>query len=240
MPPRRLAGYGLVALTALAFGFLVAAQLRAQLLTPTNAVARSQALVRTVSDLERQNQDYRAQIAALRGANDALEMDAARRSEATRKLRSQVDDLRQRAGLTPLHGPGVSVDVVSGRPGAAAQPESPWLVGFQDVQDVVQLLYEGGAEGVAVNGRRITPASSFAGAGMAVVIDQGPPVTSPFHVVAVGDRNQMEQLLSDPSRLGDLRNRQRQYGIRLAWAGSPDEALPAYDLAVQATYARPS
>lgn len=240
MPARRLAGYGLVALTALAFGFLVAAQLRTQLLTPSNAVARNQALIRTVGDLEKQNADYRTQIGALRGANDALEAEAARRSDATQRLRGEVDDLRLRAGLTQLHGPGVSVDLVSGRPGAVPDLQSAWLVNFQDIQDVVQVLYEGGAEGVAVNGRRITPASSFAGSGMAVVIDQGPPITSPFHVVAIGDRNQMEQVLNDPSRLGDLRNRQRQYGLQLSWSGSPDLTLPAYDLAVQVSYARAS
>ena len=239
MPARRLAGFGLVALTALAFGFLVAAQLRAQILTPTNAVARNQALVRTVNNLARQNDDYRGQIGALRSATDGLEAEAARRSEATQRLRSQVDDLRLRAGLTPLHGPGVTVELVSGRPGAAPEGQSGWLVGFQDIQDVVQVLFEGGAEGVAVNGHRITPASAFAGSGMAVVIDQA-PVTSPFHVAAVGNRNQMEQLLNDPSRLGDLRNRQRQYGIQLSWSGSPDLSLPAYDLAVQSGYAHAS
>lgn len=238
MPPRRLAGYGLVALTALAFGFLVAVQLRAQLLTPSNVVGRNQALVRTVSDLEKQNGDYRAQIAGLRATNDALEAQAAQGSETTRRLRGEVDDLRARGGLTPLHGPGVRVALVSGRGGAAPPANGAWLVGFQDIQDVVQVLFEGGAEGVAVNGRRLTPASSFSGSGLAVVIDQGPPLTSPFEVTAVGNRNLMEQVLSDPSRLGDLRNRQRQYGVELSWSGSPDLSLPAFDLAVQASYAR--
>lgn len=240
MTRRRLSGYALVAVTSLVFGFLGAAQLRAQLLTPSNTLARNQALVRTVSDLERQNAGYRSQITSLRGQDDALEAEAAQRSASTLQLQSQVADLRMRAGLTALHGPGVSVDLAGGRPGAAPATQSGWTIDFQDVEDVVQALYAGGAEGVSVNGRRITPASSFAGSGTAVVIDSGPPMSGSFHVVAIGNRNGMEQELADPSVLGDLRNRQRLYGVQLSWTGSPDLSLPAYDLSLEVTYARPT
>jgi uncharacterized protein YlxW (UPF0749 family) len=237
---RPLAGYALVALTAFVFGFLLAAQLRTQLLIPGNGVARNQALVRTVLDLEKQNAQYRSEIGGARSQLASLEADAARRSEATRRLEQEVVGLREQGGLTALHGPGVAISLASGRPGAAPQAQSAWLVNFQDIEDVVQVLFAGGAEGVAVNGRRITPATSFAGSGAAVVIDQGPPLAAPYRVAAVGNRGQMEQLLNDPSLLGDLRNRQRLYGLQLAWAGSPDLSLPAYDAAVQVTYARAS
>ncbi len=237
---RRLAGYALVSLTALVFGFLLAAQLRAQLLIPGNSVARNQALVRTVMDLEKQNGQYRSAIGAVRGQLDSLEADAARRSDSTRRLEQEVAGLRAQGGLTALHGPGVAISLASGRPGAEPLGESAWLVNFQDIEDVVQVLFAGGAEGVAVNGRRITPASSFAGSAATVVIDQGPPLTPPYRVAAVGNRTQMEQILNDPSRLGDLRNRQRLYGVQISWTGSPELSLPAYDAAVQVTYAHAS
>jgi uncharacterized protein YlxW (UPF0749 family) len=73
-----------------------------------------------------------------------------------------------------------------------------------------------------------------------VVIDQGNPLSSPFHVMAVGTRNQMEQLLSDPSTLGDLRNRQHRFGVTLTFQGSPDLTLPAYDSALDTSFAHPS
>lgn len=236
MPFRRAAGYALVAATALAFGFLLAAQLRAQLLTPSNTLARNQALVRTVQDLDRQNSDYRVQIASARGDVGSLEAQAAARSDAARRAQQQVAGLREQTGLTALHGPGVAVTLANGRAGATPAPRA-WTINFQDIQDVVQVLYAGGAEGVAVNGRRLTPASYFAGSGTEVVIDQGPPLSSPFRVVAVGNRAQMEQLLSDASYLGDLRNRQRLYGLQLTWSGSPEQTLPAYDAALDVAYA---
>src|SRR6185312_12676588 len=118
MPRRqRLLSLVVVAAVAIATGFLVAGQVKAQLLTPTNQVARYQALVRSVQDLEQTNEDLRAKIASLRAQINALEADAAQRSATTQALQDQVADLRAHAGLTALHGPGVKVDLGNGIPG---------------------------------------------------------------------------------------------------------------------------
>lgn len=239
MAARGPAIYALIAATALAFGFFFAAQLRVQLITPGNRVERNQALVRTVQDLERTNDSDRRRITELRAEIAALETEASQRSEATRRLQDEVAMLRAHAGITPLHGPGVTVEVSNGKPVASDQGQAGYLVTFQDVQDVVHVLFAGGAEGVTVNGRRISPLSSYHGTAGTVVIDQGPPLVSPFRVRAVGNRGQMEQLLGDPSKLGDLRFRQRQYGIQFTWSGSPEISLPAYDSGLEAAHARP-
>jgi uncharacterized protein YlxW (UPF0749 family) len=177
--------------------------------------------------------DARRRIATLRSQIDALESDAASRSAATQALQNQVADLRAHAGLTPMHGPGVEVDLASGIPGPDTGGATGYLVNFQDVQDVVNLLFAQGAEGVAVNGRRITPLTSYSGSAGEVVIDQGPPLSSPIKVVAVGDRNRMFAALDDAAALPDIRARQVQFQLRVSFFGSPDLALPAYDSSLQ-------
>ena len=72
MSPRRLASLALVALVALVTGFVLADQIRTQLLTPSNQVARYQALLRNVQELESTNAGYRRQIAQLRSEIDTL------------------------------------------------------------------------------------------------------------------------------------------------------------------------
>jgi uncharacterized protein YlxW (UPF0749 family) len=218
-----------VAVVALATGFLVAGQVKVQLLTPSNQVARYQALVRSVQELEATNADSRQKIAILRSQIDALEAVAAQRSAATQALQSQVADLRAHAGLTRLHGPGVEVDLANGVPGPDAGVQAGYLVNFKDVQDLVNLLFAQGAEGIAVNGRRITPLSAFSGAQGQVVIDQGPAVTSPIKVFAVGDRIRMEAALNDPSALPDIRAREVQFQLQISFRGAPDLVLPAFD-----------
>jgi uncharacterized protein YlxW (UPF0749 family) len=240
MNVRRTGAYVLVAATALAFGFLLATQVRTGLVVPGNRVARSEALVRTVHDLEKTNTQRRAQIAQLRSQIDGLESQAAQRSESARRLQAEVAELRAHAGGTAMRGPGVRVDIASGRPGNGPPGTTGYLVNFEDVQDVVNLLFAGGAEGVAVNGHRISPLSSFMGSGSTVLIDQGNPMSSPFQVAAVGNRNQMEQLLADPASLGDLHNRQRRFGVAVSYQGSSDLSLPAFDSALETRYARPS
>ena len=230
----------LVALVALAFGFLAAAQLRAELIVPGNRVARDQALVRTVTDLEKTNAASRLKVAGLRTEVSDLESAATRRSDADRQLAQEVQDLRAHAGLTPVHGPGVAVDLANGVPGPGIEGRTAYLINFEDIQDVVNLLFAGGAEAVAVNGHRITPASAFGGSGGAVVVDQSEPLGSPFRIAAVGNRNGMEQALAAPAALGGLRNRVRSYGVRLAITGSADLSLPASDASVEPTYARPA
>jgi uncharacterized protein YlxW (UPF0749 family) len=228
-----------VAAVALATGFLVAGQVKAQLLTPSNQVARYQALVRSVQDLEATNAQARSQIAALRSQIDALESEAAGRSAATQGLQNQVADLRAHAGLTAMHGPGVEVDLANGIPGPVTGGQASYLVNYQDVQDIVNLLFAQGAEGVAVNGRRITPLTAYSGSEGQVVIDQGPPQSSPLKVVAVGDRNRMVAALDDTSALPDIRARQVQFQLHLTFFGSPDIPLPAYDSSLQIPHVSP-
>ncbi len=229
----RLAGIAVVALIALAVGFVLAGQIRAQLLTPSNQVARYQALVRSVQELEATNADERGQIADLRAQIDALESDAAARSATTQALKNQVSDLRAHAGLVAMRGPGVEVVLRDGVPGPGSGSGTGYLVNFQDVQDVVNLLFAQGAEAVAVGGRRITPLSAFSGSEGQIVIDQGPPLASQVKVDAIGDRNRMVAALDDPSALPGVRARQVQFSLHLTFEGLPDVSVPASDSSLQ-------
>lgn len=236
----RLAGLAALALVALVTGFVLADQIRAQLLTPSNQLARYQSLVRSVQDLEDANAGERQDIAGLRAQIDQLESQAAARSATTQTLRNQVADLRAHAGLVAMHGPGVEVTLRDGEAGDSESGGSGYLVNFEDVQDVVNLLFASGAEAVAVNGRRITPLSSFSGSAGQIVIDQGPPLASPVKVDAIGDRNQMLAALDDSSQLPGVRARQVQFQLHLTFEGLPDLALPAYDSSLEVAHVTPA
>src|SRR3989440_1157511 len=235
-----VATFALIALVALATGFVLAGQIRAQLLTPSNQLARYQALVRNVQELEATNADDRRQIASLRVQIDGLESEAAARSAATHALKSQLSDLRAHAGLVAMHGPGLEVRLRNGVPGLDTGGKAGYLINFQDVQDVVNLLFAEGAEGIAVNGRRITPLTAFSGSEGQIVIDQGTPFASPVRVAAIGDRNRMQEALGDPAALPDVRARQIQFQLHLTFEGSPNISLPAYDSSLQIPHVSPS
>ncbi|MGH7902762.1 MAG: DUF881 domain-containing protein [Candidatus Dormibacteraceae bacterium] len=236
----RIAASTMLAAVGLAFGFLLANQLKTELVpASSNRIGRYQALVATVQRLEVTNHDARARIAGLRRRIDQMEAAAARRSAAAQALRARVQDLRSHAGLTSLTGPGVTVTLVAGSPPTSHGASHP--IGYQDVEDVVNLLFQGGAEGVAVNGHRMTSVSVLRGSGGQVVVDQSSPLKPPFEIAAVGDRDQMEALLADPSTLGEVRYRQQADGLRLSWTGSASNTLPASESnSLEVRYARPA
>jgi len=234
---RRVGWYPVVALIALAFGFFFATQLRSQLVPPSAQVARNQALVSTVQRLESENAASRARVAASRAEIATLEAQAAARSDSSRQLADQVSDLRAHAGLTRIRGPSEMLTLGNGKPSPAAAGNTAYLVNFEDIQDVVNLLFQGGAEAVAVNGRRISPATRFAGSWGTVVIDQGPALQAPFQVAAIGNRAEMDSLLAEPASLGDLKRRQRDFQLQMGWQGSGDLSLPAYDSTLDVSYA---
>jgi uncharacterized protein YlxW (UPF0749 family) len=236
----RLGWLPMVAVTALVLGFFFATQLRSQLIPPSAQVARNQALIKTVQSLETDNTGYRDRIVALRQEISGLEAQAADRSTGSRQLADQVADLRSHAGLTRVRGPGEVVTLGNGKPNAAAVANTSYLVNFEDVQDVVNLLFQGGAEAVAVNGRRISPASRVAGEGDSVVIDQGPPLQAPFTISAIGNRGGMETLLADTASLGDLKRREQEFSLQVGWQGRGELSLPAYDSTLDVTYANGS
>jgi uncharacterized protein YlxW (UPF0749 family) len=233
----RLGWYPVVALTALGFGFFFATQLHSQLIPPSAQVARNQALIGTVMSLERDNAAARARVAASRAEIANLEAQAAARSDSSRQLADQVADLRAHAGLTRIHGPGETVTLGNGKPNPGAGGSTAYITTFEDVQDVVNVLFQGGAEAVAVNGRRISPASRLNGSGGTAVIDQGPALQAPFQIAAIGNRAEMENVLSDPASLGDLKRRQQEFQVQVGWQGSGDLSLPAYDSTLDVTYA---
>src|ERR1700687_5414323 len=102
MSRQQLASLALVAAVALVTGFVLADQVKAQLLNPSNQVARYQALVHSVQELEATNAASRRHIADLRGQIDSFESDAARRSGPTQALKNQGGDLRAHGRLNPI------------------------------------------------------------------------------------------------------------------------------------------
>ncbi|HEV2036647.1 MAG TPA: DUF881 domain-containing protein [Candidatus Dormibacteraeota bacterium] len=99
----------------------------------------------------------------------------------------------------------------------------------QHLVSILVVLFAQGAEGISVNGLRITPLSAFSGTAGQVIIDQGPPISSPLKVLAVGDRVRMEAALNDPSAVPAIRAREVQFQLQLTFRRGPDMKLPAYD-----------
>lgn len=151
-------------------------------------------------------------------------------------LGEQAARLGSLAGLTPLEGPGVAVELQdTSRPLFPGENPNEVLLHNYDVAAVVNELWAAGAEAVAINGQRIvaiTPIKSVA----TTVMVNSKRITPPLRIVAIGDPAQMAAYLSRPDGY-----------LGLLWAFTfPAQvrradriALPAYNGPLTFAHARP-
>ena len=101
--------------------------------------------------------------------------------------------LREAAGYTESTGSGVEVtlDDAPIDSTAPSDAQQPGRVVDRDLQQVVNGLWQAGATGIAINGRRLTASSAIRAAGDAILVDYR-PLLPPYKVVAIGsDGNQV-------------------------------------------------
>ena len=96
-----------------------------------------------------------------------------------------------------------------------------------DLQSVVNGLWAGGAEAVAVNGQRLTALTTIRAAGSAILVDFR-PVTSPYEVSAIGPddlERPVQRLAAGPGDAGP--GRPVRSGLLHPQRGRPDPARGA-------------
>jgi uncharacterized protein YlxW (UPF0749 family) len=171
---------------------------------------------------------------------DALSetVEAERRSrleggEGGRKLLADLDTAEFAAAATPVIGPGLRVTITE--PDAARDlsdvakqrlPGSRQVILDRDLQLVVNSLWVGGAEAIAVDGVRIGPNVTIRQAGGGLLVDNQ-PIVSPYVVVAVGPPHGMHDVFDSGSALQRLRLLETSYGVGIDVAEADDLTAPA-------------
>jgi uncharacterized protein YlxW (UPF0749 family) len=219
---------------------LAAAQFRSQPLPPSNRFARNEALRTSVNGLEAENQRLRAQVADLQGSVRLLEDQSAQRSGEAQRLKDLLDAQRTVVGLGALHGPGLTITLHDGKdPNDPGDRSLGWIVHYQDLQDVINLLWATGGEAITVNQQRVVPTTSFFYAGINVLVNNANRLSSPYVITVLGDPPSLISGLNDPNQLTELKSRNRSYGLGLGWRRAARLSLPAYDATFVLKYAQP-
>ena len=139
-------------------------------------------------------------------------------NEEIDSLRLTNRDLRVEAGFDEMRGEGVLV-ILSDKDGAIS---SDAIVHDTDVRDVVNELFNSGAQGVAVGEQRLTATSSIRCVGTLIEVN-GKKIPVPVEIKAVGEPD----LLA--SGLNIIKNSwERQRGIGFEVEKFEDITLPSY------------
>ncbi|WP_228485336.1 DUF881 domain-containing protein [Cellulosimicrobium sp. JZ28] len=164
--------------------------------------------------LERQTT---AEELSARGAELSGEIEQLQGAALSGASADVLDSLQEEGALTgtqPVEGQGVVVtldDTGGGLSSGATDASS--LVHDSDLQRVVNALWAGGAEAVAINDQRLTGLSAIRSAGDAVLVDLQ-PLVGPYRVEAIGDPDAMRTSLLRSGTSDFLQLLGTQYGIR--------------------------
>jgi uncharacterized protein YlxW (UPF0749 family) len=159
------------------------------------------AAIRSRQLLEEQIRDRTSAVERQQDANAALReqirvlQSAGLEASGAQELDRQVEALRLATGEAPVEGPGLVLTVHDSPKAQATPGDDPVRGGGEpgegrvldrDLQVIVNGFWSGGAEAVAVNGRRLTARSAIRSAGEAVLVDFR-PISPPYQVQVIGD-----------------------------------------------------
>lgn len=155
---------------------------------------------------------------------DIAELERARLQSSTagQGVSAALDRAQTVAGAMPVTGPGVVVTLEDAK---VETPESTDKVLAIDIQQVVNGLWLGGAEGIAVNGHRLTPMTSIRQVDLVPQVNYR-PVSSPYTIEAIGDSSSLTEQLSD--------------GAAADWLRTMATQGPTYDVGVDDSLQLPS
>ncbi|QKW18746.1 DUF881 domain-containing protein [Kitasatospora sp. NA04385] len=144
--------------------------------------------------------------------------------------------LAARTGTGEMTGPGVKLVIDdasgSGSGGNVSDPRNGGAHGKNgrvkdhDLQYAVNGLWLAGAEGVSVNGQRLTALSAIRAAGDAILVDNR-PLVPPYTVLAIGDGPRLSQAFQDNEGGHYLKIIEDSYGIRSTLSTQKSLTLPA-------------
>ncbi|MBF4499865.1 DUF881 domain-containing protein [Savagea sp. SN6] len=110
------------------------------------------------------------------------------------KLIEEAEQLRLLLGLVPAHGEGVKVTLKDADYDPLTQNPNDYIVHESHVLRVVNELKIAGAEGIAINGQRLTSNSSIKCTGPVITVD-GKTFPEPFVIEAVGSQEVLQSSL---------------------------------------------
>lgn len=183
---------------------------------PTLAVQRQELLAR-VQQAEQNNDELRSQ----QEATDREIRDLQSRL-GDRQTQERIGQLAPAAGQQAVQGPGLTI-VVDDAPDS---DRSGSRVTDLDLRQLVNGLWQAGAEAIAINGHRLSARTAIRGAGSAITVDYR-SLVAPYRVEVIGDPRTLEARFAETAGGAWWGDATKNYGLRLEATQTRSLLLPA-------------
>ena len=215
---------GTSALVILAvFGILLATAAVQTSRTADESATSHEELVKQVQARKAQLSARRERVDSLRSQTQTLETQYLAATAQGRSVQSRLTSLGIGTGADATRGPGVRVTVDDGPPISGGQNE----IFDGDLQKLVNGLWLAGAEGIALNGERLTALTAIRQGGAVITVNFR-PISPPYTLTAIGDPDTLAARLVDTPGGQWFLDLQALYGVEFDIANSEEPVtLPA-------------
>lgn len=213
----------------LVLGFLIAAQLAAEGPRVRYTTQERSPLVETALALQAQQNELKDRIVSLRTSIEGIEQQGTGNAASLKDLNDRLREARIAAGLIPLVGTGIVIKLEdSGQPVPPDGNATDYLAGAADLRTVVGLLWQSGAEAMAINdSERITTSTAIIDIGGSVLVNSA-YLAGPYTITAVGPKDLFARLSATPGWEEFLRTRRGSFGIGVSLAEPETVEVPAF------------
>jgi uncharacterized protein YlxW (UPF0749 family) len=199
-------------------------------------------LAQLVSAQERTVGEANLRAITLQGDIDELERSASSGDARVGAARAQGDRLESYVGLRPVRGAGLTVlldDAPRRQDGSLPQDARPddVIVHQQDVQSVVNALWAGGADSMAVMGQRLITTGAVRCVGNTLLL-YGRTYSPPFTITAIGDAGRLRRSLDAEPGVILYRQAVAYFGLGYEVKDEHEVTLPAYEGPLRLGYAQ--
>jgi uncharacterized protein YlxW (UPF0749 family) len=235
-------GRGTLALTlsALVLGILLVAQFQTELPKPAESDTRPGLAASTIQRLEQEQADLKKTIKDSRERLGVLGRNATAGAAHLADLTQALERQKLLAGVVPLKGRGLRVvldDSATTKIPADADL-SNYIIHEYQLRDVLNLLWQSGAEAVSLNGERIVATTSIYCVGSTILVNNT-RLSPPYEFLAIGEPAALEAALNTPSNLKALKARVKSFGIQLSVSRQAALVVPAYTGSFEVKHAIP-
>ena len=144
-------------------------------------------LIDLIAQEDARSRSLRREVDDLQARLETLERSSGTGVASLRSIQQQLDRLGLLAGLQAVRGPGVEVVLRdSTRRRAPSGDPNDLVIHEQDLQAIVNGLWNAGAEAIAINGERLTSDSAVRCVGNTLLL-HGAVYAPPYRIDAIGN-----------------------------------------------------
>lgn len=181
------------------------------------------------------------QVATLRAQVDQLSAKQAPGDLRVTQLTRKADTLQIAAGTEAVTGPTVKVTLTDAKNVPDPLPDGftvdDYVVHQQDVQAVVNALWQGGAEAMMLMDQRVISTSAVRCVGNTLIL-QGRVYSPPYVITAMGDPMALRAALNTSPAVQIYRQYVDAVGLGYDLQTAPQQTFPAYAGSINLQFAR--